>query len=142
MNYDSKLKGVCILSAEDNEVNRIVMEHILAEQDLPFLLVENGVQALEAWRELQPAIILMDISMPVMNGMEAMRAIRLEEEKTGRHVPIIAVTAHAGSGDREKCLSSGADDYLTKPLSPPVLLDKISQVLAGYKPTLQIVASA
>lgn len=129
MSYNLNLKGNCILSAEDNEVNRIVLEHTLLGQDLPFLIVENGKQALEAWRQLDPKLILMDISMPVLNGMEAMQIIREEEKETGKHVPIIALTAHALSGDKEKCLEWGADYYLTKPINPDTLLEKIAEIV-------------
>lgn len=129
MNIDLGLKGQCILSAEDNEVNRIVLEHTLSEQDVPFVIVNDGAQAVEAWKQLDPLLILMDISMPVMNGLEAMAHIRGEETSTGQHVPIIALTAHALSGDEERMIAAGADFYLTKPINPSSLLMKIAEVL-------------
>ncbi len=116
MKLNKSLKGRFILSAEDNDVNQIVLEHTLSEQEVPFMIVSNGLEALEAWRELDPLLILMDISMPVMNGLDAISHIRAEEMQTGKHVPIIAVTAHALTGDKERMLSGGADYYLTKPL--------------------------
>lgn len=130
MNFDMSFKGNCILSAEDNEVNQKVLEHTLSEQQIPFLIVENGKLAVEAWEALEPNVILMDISMPIMNGLEAMQHIRQREMGTGKHVPIIALTAHALKGDEEKMLAAGADIYLTKPLNPNVLLQKISEVLS------------
>lgn len=129
MSYDVGLVGNCILSAEDNDVNQMVLEHTLAEQPLPFLIVENGKLAVDAWEQLNPRLILMDISMPVMNGIEAIGIIREREIALLRHVPIIALTAHALKGDEEKTLAAGADYYLTKPLNPTTLLNKISSIL-------------
>ncbi|MEM8651187.1 MAG: response regulator [Pseudomonadota bacterium] len=137
MDFDLSLKGKCILSAEDNEVNQIVLEHTLSEQSLPFVIVENGAEAFEAWKQLDPVIILMDISMPVMNGIEAMHLIREAEAATGKRVPILALTAHALSGDEERMLEAGADYYLTKPINPEALLRKIAEVLSGSTPVLE-----
>lgn len=128
MNFDLELKGKCILSAEDNEVNQIVLEHTLVEQEHPFVIVSNGVEAVEGWRQLNPKLILMDISMPIMNGYEAIEAIRGEEDPNNR-VPILVLTAHALTGDRERALESGANDYITKPINPDNLLHKIKEIL-------------
>lgn len=128
MEFDLNKKGKCILSAEDNEVNQIVLEHTLAEQDLPFVIVGNGEEAVAAWQALDPVMIFMDISMPVMNGIEAIKKIREAEAGTGKHVPIAALTAHALSGDEERMLEAGADYYLTKPINPNLLLQKISEI--------------
>ena len=129
MEFDLSLKGRCILSAEDNEVNQIVLEHTLSEQDVPFVIVSNGQEAVEAWKALDPLLIFMDISMPVMNGFEAIEAIRTAEAGTGKRVPIAALTAHALSGDEERMLNAGADHYLTKPINPNLLLSKIEEIL-------------
>lgn len=118
------------MSAEDNDVNQIVLQHTLAEQPLPFVIVENGLQAVEGWRALVPRLIIMDISMPVMDGLEAMAAIRQEEAGTGRRVPIIALTAHALKGDEERMIAGGADCYLTKPINPDTLLKKVGEMLS------------
>ena len=134
MEFDMAIAGKCILSAEDNEINQIVLESVLSEQSLPFQIVHNGKQAVEAWRELQPRIILMDISMPILNGYEAMKIIRAEEAGTGNHVPIVALTAHALKGDDQKCFEAGADHYLTKPVNPDLLLEKISEILDDGRP--------
>ena len=80
------------------------------------VIANNGSEAVEALRREKFDLVLMDVQMPVMNGFEATVAIRNEEEKTGAHIPIIALTAHAMVGDRERCLSSGMDGYLTKPI--------------------------
>jgi len=138
MDFDLSLKGKCILSAEDNEVNQIVLEHTLSEQDIPFVIVSDGKQALEAWQALDPVMIFMDISMPVMNGIEAIKAIREAEAGTGRRVPIAALTAHALSGDQERMLAAGADHYLTKPINPATLLTKIAEI-CGPKSTRAII---
>ncbi|KAG1702914.1 Hybrid signal transduction histidine kinase I [Nymphon striatum] len=123
------IAGKCILSAEDNEVNQIVLEHTLAEQDLPFVIVSNGEEAFDGWEALDPLLIFMDISMPVLNGIEAIKKIREAEAATGKHVPIAALTAHALSGDEERMLEAGADYYLTKPINPNLLLTKIAEIV-------------
>ncbi|MBX3531558.1 MAG: PAS-domain containing protein [Rhizobiaceae bacterium] len=115
-----------LLVAEDNEVNQLVFTQILADTGLTFQVVGNGRLAVAAWREMQPGMILMDVSMPEMNGLEATGAIRAEEAATGARTPIVGVTAHALKGDRERCIEAGMDDYLSKPISPKALLDKIS----------------
>ncbi len=118
-----------ILIAEDNEVNRIVLEQILMTTGHTYAIVENGKQAIEVNAERKPHIILMDVSMPVMNGLDATRAIRKAEEGTGRHTPIIAVTAHALKGDGDRCFEAGCDDYITKPVSPQRIEDAINKWL-------------
>lgn len=113
-----------VLVAEDNDVNQIVFEQILEGIGVDYRIVGNGEEAVAAWRAAPPDLILMDISMPVMNGLQATQAIRNAE--SGRveeqpHVPIIAVTAHAMNGDRDRCFAAGMDDYLSKPVSPEKL---------------------
>lgn len=113
-----------VLVAEDNDVNQIVFEQILEGIGVDFRIVANGQEALSAWGAAAPDLILMDVSMPVMNGLQAAQAIRDAEATNADktiHVPIIAVTAHAMSGDRERCLAAGMDDYLSKPISPEKL---------------------
>ncbi|MGF9563591.1 response regulator [Neorhizobium sp. JUb45] len=115
-----------VLVAEDNDVNQIVFTQILQSTGLNFLIVKNGAEAVDAWRERDPAVILMDVSMPVMNGHQATRKIREIESGQGGHVPIIGVTAHALESDRELCIAAGMDDYLSKPISPEMLEQKIN----------------
>ncbi|MGE7367940.1 response regulator [Neorhizobium sp. NPDC001467] len=115
-----------VLVAEDNEVNQIVFTQILQSTDLNFVIAKNGAEAVDVWRERNPAIILMDVSMPVMNGHQATQKIRGMEARTGGHVPIIGVTAHALESDRDLCLAAGMDDYLSKPISPEALEQKIN----------------
>jgi len=119
--------AIDILVAEDNEVNQIVFTQILQATGLRFLVVENGQAAVDAWRQLRPSLILMDVSMPVMNGHQATRMIRQFESQAGqgRHVPIIGVTAQALDVDRVMCMDAGMDDCLSKPISPELLEAKI-----------------
>ncbi|TSE04452.1 response regulator, partial [Mesorhizobium intechi] len=120
-----------ILVAEDNEVNQMVFTQILGETGYGFEIVGNGRKALDAFGKLSPCMILMDVSMPEMSGLEATAAIRRLEQETGTHVPIVGVTAHALKGDRERCLEAGMDDYLPKPISPRALLEKVERWLGA-----------
>jgi signal transduction histidine kinase/DNA-binding response OmpR family regulator len=115
-----------ILIAEDNEVNQLVFGQILNGLGLNYRIAGNGRTAVEMYRSLKPKLVLMDVSMPEMNGYEAARAIRSIEAGNGTHTPIIGVTAHALKGDREKCIEAGMDDYLPKPVSPDRLGAKIA----------------
>jgi len=120
---------VDILVAEDNEVNQLVFTQILEETPYSFQIVGNGRLAVEAFAEMGPSLILMDISMPEMGGIEATGVIRELELERGVHTTIIGVTAHALKGDRERCLEAGMDDYLPKPISPRALRQKIDHWL-------------
>ncbi|HTU34363.1 MAG TPA: ATP-binding protein [Candidatus Acidoferrum sp.] len=116
--------GLTVLLAEDNVVNRLVAKRLLEKHGHEVLIAENGIEAVSSFEREREHIdaILMDIQMPEMDGLAAIRAIRTREGKTWGHVPVIALTAHAMKGDREKCLEAGADDYITKPLHTPDLL--------------------
>ncbi len=117
-----------VLIAEDNPVNQIVFRQILTGSGIAYRIVGNGEEAVEAWRSEPPDLILMDVSMPVMNGHQATGVIRSEEGLgPGDRIPIIGVTAHALDSDREACLAAGMDDYLSKPISPELLMRKIEQ---------------
>ena len=122
----ARAKPLDILVAEDNEVNQLVFSQILDDLKLSYRIAANGRTALELYRALSPQLILMDVSMPEMNGFEATAAIRREEQGGMAHTPIIGITAHALKGDREKCLDAGMDDYLSKPISPDRLAQKIA----------------
>jgi PAS domain S-box-containing protein len=124
-----------ILVAEDNEVNQIVFTQILQAVGARFLVVANGEEAVSAYRLHAPRLIMMDVSMPVMNGLEATRLIRRIEAEVGagQHVPIIGVTAYALENDRDLCFDAGMDDYMSKPISPELLEAKISLWLKGEK---------
>ena len=119
-----------ILVAEDNEVNQMVIEYTLLDAGYEFQIVENGKLAVQQFQSITPDLILMDISMPEMNGLEATAAIRELERDAGGHVTIIALTAHALHGDREKCIAAGMDDYMPKPISPQVLTERLAHWLS------------
>lgn len=114
-----------VLVAEDNEINRMVITHTLNDARLIHKMASNGREALEIFKTARPRVVVMDISMPEMNGYEAAAAIRTLEAGGERRTPIIAVTAHASEADRERCLKEGMDDYLPKPVSPRLLTEKI-----------------
>jgi signal transduction histidine kinase/CheY-like chemotaxis protein len=105
-----------ILLAEDNLVNQRVAMTMLRKMGHRITLATNGLEALEQWRQSDFDLILMDVQMPVMTGLEAAKQIR-QEETTGAHVPIVAMTASAMSEDRDRCLTAGMDDFISKPVS-------------------------
>jgi two-component system, sensor histidine kinase and response regulator len=117
-----------ILLAEDNPVNQKVAVRLLEKQGHSVVVASDGAEALKASGPFD--LILMDVQMPVMNGYDATRGIRAREGKSERHVPIIALTAHAMQGDRELCLAAGMDDFLSKPIQPRDLY----AVLARWTP--------
>ena len=117
-----------VLAAEDNKTNRLVFSKILAAADIELRFAENGAEAVQLHTEFDPDLIFMDISMPGMDGKEATRRIRTTEEVTGRHVPIIAMTAHALDGDEARFLAAGMDHYLSKPLRKADVLDKLASL--------------
>jgi two-component system sensor histidine kinase/response regulator len=118
-----------ILIVEDNMVNRKVAHFMLEKKGHQVTGVENGKEALTALDNNKFDLVLMDVQMPVMDGFEATTAIRKKEERTGSHMPIIAMTAHAMKGDRERCLESGMDDYIAKPLNPEEVFQKINDAM-------------
>ena len=110
-----------ILLVEDNPTNQIVANIELTALNLDVAIASNGKEALEAVSKNDFAIVFMDCQMPVMDGYESTKQIRKAESRTGKHVPIIAMTANAMEGDREKCISAGMDDYISKPFDPETL---------------------
>ncbi|MGI9383387.1 MAG: PAS-domain containing protein [Methyloligellaceae bacterium] len=110
-----------ILVAEDHEMNRTLIEHMLNNTDYRPVFAEDGARAVEAYKEIVPDLVFMDISMPKMDGYQATRLIRGIQEQDGRRVPIVGVTAHAFEEDRRRCLDSGMDDHLPKPISMSAL---------------------
>lgn len=119
-----------ILLAEDNPVNQKVAIHLLQKKGHRVTVAENGRQALEILEKEKFDLVLMDVQMPEMDGFEATRQIRQREQSSGEHLPVVAMTAHAMKGDREKCLEAGMDDYVAKPLYPEELYRVIERALA------------
>ena len=110
------LEGKRVLVVEDNPVNQLVCQAMLARFGLIVEIANNGIEGLQALERNRFDLVLMDCQMPEMDGYEATRKIRADEQKRGLgHLPVIALTAHALSGDREKCLEAGMDDFLGKP---------------------------
>ena len=112
-----------ILLVEDNELNRDMLTRRLKRKGFTVLCAENGQEGIDVAKSKNPDIILMDLSLPVVDGWTA--AERLKADATTKSIPIIALTAHAMKGDREKALEAGCDDYDTKPIDFERLLDKI-----------------
>jgi CheY-like chemotaxis protein len=117
-----------VLLAEDNPINQQVTRRLLETFDCRVSVAANGRQALEALRRTSYTLILLDCQMPEMDGFTATRAIRQREESTSAHIPIIALTAHAMRGDRERCLAAGMDAYLSKPLQAHQLFEAIERL--------------
>ena len=120
-----------ILLAEDNPVNQKVTVAILERKGHTVEVAENGRLAVDALESGDFDIVLMDIQMPVLDGLDATAEIRDRERGTGAHTPLIALTANAMKGDRERCLQSGLDAYIAKPLRPAELFRTIDEVLSS-----------
>ena len=120
-----------ILVAEDNPVNQRVALGILEKRGYTVMIANNGKEALQALATQKFDIVLMDVQMPEMDGLQATMAIRRMELSTGTHTPIVAMTARAMKGDREICIEAGMDEYLSKPIQPKELLETINRLMAG-----------
>jgi two-component system cell cycle response regulator DivK len=118
-----------ILLVEDNPENREMLSRRLIRRGFEVAFAEDGAEAIERARADIPDLVLMDLSLPVMDGWEATR--RLKADPTTAGIPVIALTAHAMSGDRERALQAGCDDYDTKPVELDRLLDKIRRLSPG-----------
>jgi two-component system, cell cycle response regulator DivK len=117
-----------ILLVEDNEMNRDMLSRRLVRNGFEVVMAVDGEQGIVMAQRERPDLILMDMSLPVIDGWEATRRVRASEATSA--IPIIALTAHAMSGDREKAIEAGCDDYDTKPIEMPRLLEKINSLLA------------
>ena len=120
-----------ILLAEDNLVNQKLAIGVLKKKGHNITVANNGKEAVDATAEQAFDLVLMDVQMPIMDGFEATHAIRQREVETGQHLPIIAMTAHAMKGDRERCLQAGMDEYISKPIRVQQLLDKFASVVGS-----------
>jgi CheY-like chemotaxis protein/HPt (histidine-containing phosphotransfer) domain-containing protein len=120
-----------VLLAEDNAVNQRLTVRLLEKRGHTVTVVQDGAEALAAMRRQTFDVVLMDIQMPYMDGLETTQAIRAREQDTATRVPIVAMTAHAMEGDRERCLAAGMDGYVTKPLHPTELFEVIARLTAS-----------
>jgi CheY-like chemotaxis protein len=123
-----------VLLVEDNEMNRDMLSRRLERKGYEIVIAVDGGEGLAKARSESPVLILMDMSLPVVDGWEATR--QLKADPATKQIPIIGLTAHAMAGDREKCLEAGCDDYDTKPVELPRLLEKMQAQLirTGQQP--------
>ncbi|MCA9247152.1 MAG: PAS domain S-box protein [Planctomycetales bacterium] len=140
-----EVRPLNILLAEDNPVNQELARRLLVKRGHRVEVAAHGEQAIEAVAHRRYDLILMDIQMPLMDGIEATKAIRAQEKETGGHIPIVAMTAHALKEDRDRCLQAGMDDYFAKPINPQRLYETVER-LAGasgdFDPAIEPVAEA
>jgi CheY-like chemotaxis protein len=122
-----------VLVAEDNVVNRKLAEHLLQRRGHTPVMVTNGREAVEALLRESCDLVLMDLQMPEMDGFEATAAIRARERQTGGRIPIVALTAHAMEGDRQRCLDADMDGYISKPVKAVELFEVIDRVMAAAR---------
>lgn len=118
-----------ILLVEDNEMNRDMLSRRLERRGYEVIIATNGLAGVEAAVTAKPDLVLMDMSLPVIDGWEATR--RIKGNPATADIPVIALTAHAMAGDRERAMEAGCDDYDTKPIELPALLDKIARLTGG-----------
>ena len=118
-----------VLLVEDNELNRDMLSRRLMRRGFEVLMAVDGEQGVRLAQTARPDLILMDMSLPVLDGWGAAR--RIKSEPVTRFIPLIALTAHAMAGDRDRALEAGCDDYDTKPIELPRLLDKMDRLLGG-----------
>jgi len=124
----AELGRLNVLLVEDNPINRRFAQHVLNKTGYEVVAADNGVAALAALEHARFDLVLMDVQMPGMDGLETTAKIRERENITGEHVPVIALTAHAMAGDRERCLRAGMDGYLVKPIQPATLREAVEQL--------------
>jgi CheY-like chemotaxis protein len=123
-----------VLLVEDNAVNQLVAARLLGKRGHTVVIAGNGKEALAALDERGSVgfdLILMDVQMPEMDGFEATKVVRTREQSSGQHLPIIAMTAHAMKGDKERCLAAGMDRYVSKPIQVEELFAAIDGVLSA-----------
>jgi CheY-like chemotaxis protein len=127
------LAALRILLVEDSVFNQKVAVGLLQKHGHTVVVANHGREALARLDSADFDLILMDVEMPEMDGLEATAIIREQEKGTGSHVPIVAMTAHAMKGDRERCLAAGMDDYVSKPIRAQQLFDTLASVLAAAR---------
>ncbi|MDS4016029.1 MAG: response regulator, partial [Candidatus Accumulibacter sp.] len=129
----SELVAGPVLLVDDNEVNLVVGAAMIEQLGLSYDTAATGIEAFRRHAEKNYALILMDMEMPEMDGLSATRQIREREALAGRRVPIIAMTANALQGDRERCFEAGMDGYIAKPINQAALVDEIRRVMTLNK---------
>jgi two-component system sensor histidine kinase/response regulator len=120
-----------VLLAEDNAVNQKLAVRLLEKQGHSVTVANNGEEVMQSLTSNSYHIILMDVQMPILDGLETTRRIREQEQTSGEHIPIIAMTAHAMKGDRERCLDAGMDSYISKPIQVDILFETMHEVITG-----------
>lgn len=135
---EKKEKTLDILLAEDDPISEKLTSLLIKRKGWGLVTVNSGDNALRAYQTQKFDVILMDVQMPIMDGFEVTKIIREKERYTGEHIPIIALTAHAMKGDREKCLQAGMDSYIAKPIDEDELYSTIVKVWAKYENPLNI----
>jgi CheY-like chemotaxis protein/HPt (histidine-containing phosphotransfer) domain-containing protein len=123
-----------VLLAEDNSFNQKLATEMLQMRGHSVTVAQSGVEVLSKWASDKFDLVLMDVQMPEMDGLEATRRIRQQEKTAGRHIPIIAMTAHAMTGDRDRCLEAGMDDYVSKPIRSSKLFSAVERAIARASP--------
>lgn len=125
----TNLQGLRVLLVEDNPVNQKIAVKLLEKRGCLVKAVENGQEAVEAVSKESFDLVFMDVQMPVLDGLEATQLIREDEKQTGKHIPIIAMTARAMDGDEQKCLAAGMDGYISKPIDPIKVFETVENIL-------------
>lgn len=125
MSQEHHMSRRVVLYVEDNFHNRRIVNKVLTSRGFHVIEAEDGIRGLELIQELKPPLVLLDITLPGMDGMDVVRHVK--SDQTIRHIPIIAVTASAMRGDRERFLNAGCDDYLSKPLQVSELIDIVEK---------------
>jgi len=126
-------RALRVLLAEDNPVNQKLALRLLEKRGHAVTVAGHGQAAISLLKTSEFDVVLMDVQMPVLGGLEATEQIRADEVGTGMHIPIVAMTAHAMVGDRERCLASGMDDYISKPIQPDQLYQALERVVSGRR---------
>jgi two-component system cell cycle response regulator DivK len=121
------MSSAAVLLVEDNDINREMLTRRLTRAGLTVITAADGATALDTMREAKPGVVLMDMTLPVMDGWEATQRAKAESDIA--HIPIIALTAHAMAADKERAMNAGCSEYETKPIDFPSLLAKIYQFL-------------
>jgi len=133
-------RALRVLVAEDNLVNQTLTQHLLSRRGHQAVIANNGREAFEALQREPFDLVLMDLQMPEMDGFEATAAIRAREAAGAPRTPIVALTAHAMEGDRQRCLDAEMDGYVSKPIKPVELFEVIDRVIAAQPTSRRIPA--